>query len=51
MILGEVIGISFLLLISLIVAVKVLIEEIKEDIEDRKLEQRRRWNRYGENDY
>lgn len=35
MIFGEVIGTSILLLMALFVAVKVLIEEIKEELEDR----------------
>ena len=35
MILGEVIGTSILLLMALFVAVRVLIEEIKEELEDR----------------
>jgi len=35
MILGEVIGTSILLLMALFVAVRVLIQEIKEELEDR----------------
>lgn len=35
MILGEVIGTSILLLMALYVAVRVLIQEIKEELEDR----------------
>ena len=35
MILGEVIGTAILLLMALFVAVRVLIDEIKEELEDR----------------
>lgn len=45
MIMGELIGVSIILLIALYVAVTILIEEIKEDIADYK--RRNHWrNRY-----
>lgn len=41
--LGEVIGVSIVLLLALFVAIKVFIEELKEEIEDYK--RRNRWRK------